>query len=152
VGRDRGRAGVAADGECHLHWVFGPGQIGALRLRLEGVSQRVRGLDNRLQPHAVDDAVEGERSVLTLTLVLVALVLVLSEGARRDGGGEGADLECDRLGNGIDPGRGAAQGEAGLKFKAILVWLAIQVDLELGVESKEGHPHRRRHNAPRHRG
>src|ERR1700732_1715491 len=43
--------------------------------------------------------------------------------------------------------RGAAQGEAGLKFKAILFRLAVQVDLELGVEGEEGDAHRRRHDA-----
>ena len=60
----------------------------------------------------------------------------------RDGDSEGADSERDRLGDGIDPGRGAAQGEAGLECKG-----AAKGDLELSAEGDEWHHHRRRHNA-----
>jgi hypothetical protein len=42
IGLDRGCAVIVADGECNGHRVFDPGQIGALRLRLEGVSQTQR--------------------------------------------------------------------------------------------------------------
>src|ERR1700682_4237555 len=130
VDRDRGGAAVGADGEAHRHWVRGPGQVGALRLGVERVSQGARPLDQRLQPHAFEDPVEGERPA-------VVLALVLFEGAGRDGDGEGAYLERDRIGNGIDPGRGAAQGEVGLKLKAILLRVAVQVDLEPGLEGEE---------------
>jgi hypothetical protein len=58
----------------------------------------------------------------------------LFEGAGRDAGGESAGLERDRLGNGIDRGRGAAQGKAGLESEGIRVWFAAEVDLERGVE------------------
>src|ERR1700731_3915008 len=120
LGRDRGRAAVIADGQHHRHRVRGPGQTGATRLRVERVAQGPRPRDDRLQPHAADLPVEAERSVLVLMLVPV-LVLVLTEGAGRDRDGEGADGQRDRLGGGIDPvAGGAAQGEAGLKFKAIL--------------------------------
>jgi hypothetical protein len=56
-------------------------------------------------------------------------------------------LECHRLDDGMNPWRGAAQGEVGLKFKAILFRLAVQADLELGVEGEERDAHRRRHDA-----
>jgi hypothetical protein len=97
VGRDRRGAGVAADGQHHLHRVRGSGQIRALCPRVERVAERARRRDPRPQLHAADDPVEAEKPVLMVMLMLVlALVLVLFEGPCRDGGGKGADLDCDR--------------------------------------------------------
>jgi hypothetical protein len=108
------------------------------RLRLERVSQGARPFDQRLQPHAVDHPLKGERSVLTLFVIM----LVLFEGAGRDG--ESAHLERDRLAMGMDPGRGAAQDEVGHKVHAILVLLAGQNDRNLHVEGEEMESERRR--------
>jgi hypothetical protein len=126
AGRDLGRARVVADGQHHRHRVLGPGQADFMPLGLELVSRLAGGLDQRLQAGAAGPRNEGERPVR-----------VLLEVAWLDGCREGADLECDRLGNGIDAG-GATQGKAGVKFKTTLVRLAVQVDLELGVEVAEG--------------
>ena len=49
VGRDRGRATVAADGQGHIHSVLSPGQIRALCPRVERVAQRARRRDPRPQ-------------------------------------------------------------------------------------------------------
>ena len=69
-----------------------PVKLGPLRLRMERVSQSAGGFDKRLQALATDHPLKGERPIL-----------VFPEGARWDGGGEGANLERDRLGKGIDP-------------------------------------------------
>jgi hypothetical protein len=72
-------------------------------------------------------------------------VQLLREGPGREGGGEGANLERDRLGHGIDSGRGAAQGELGTKVKD---GRAVEIDGERGgAEGKERDARRRRHNA-----
>jgi hypothetical protein len=59
---------------------------------------------------------------------------VLREGAGRDGGGEGANLERDWFGKRMDAG-GAAQGEVGIKVKG---GSAVEVDREGGAEGEEG--------------
>jgi YVTN family beta-propeller protein len=50
--------------------------------------------------------------------------------------GESSGLECDRLGDGIDGGRGAAQGKARLEGKGIRV---AKHDRKLWAEGEEGH-------------
>ena len=72
--------------------------------------------DPRPQFHAADAPREDERSARPL------------KGLGRDGGGKGADLECDRLGKGIDRGRCTAQHKAGTESEGIPVWLAAELD------------------------
>jgi hypothetical protein len=48
---------------------------------------------------------------------------------------------------GLIAGRCTAQHKAGTETKGIQVWLAAELDLEVGVEGEEGHARRRRHNA-----
>jgi hypothetical protein len=125
-GVDRCRAGVAADGQHHRHLIFGPGQIGVLRRRGEGVTHGARRRDQRLHIHATYDPREGEQGTELLEL------------AGRDGGREGADLEGNRLGQGIDRGRGHAQGKARLKREGIFCFVGVDLELEVRAEG-EGH-------------
>ena len=84
-------------------------------LACKPIAQGARGRDQHLQFNAIDHPREDE-------LALGGF----HEGAGRDGDGEGAGVERDRLDHGIDRGRGAAQGEAGLQGKRILVGSAAE--------------------------
>ena len=137
-GVDRFRAAVIADGQRHRHRICGPGQVGVLRRRGEGVAQGAGRRACRFTPLMTPAKVNNGPVCLKEPGGIVAE--------------KGLTWRATAWVSGLIAGAVLLKVKLELEGEAIFCWLGLDVELEIGEEGEEGHRGRRLDKDPRRPG